>query len=111
MATMGSGHELKFAAISASSSGANTLVAAVTGQIIKVISVTAVAAGAVTITFKSGSSPSLSGAIPLAENGGFSVTGGTDCVLFETASGAALTATLSDAVAVTGFLTYLTEVP
>ena len=107
--TIGGGHELKYAAVSASSSGANTLVAAVTGQTIKVTGFAIVSAGTVAVTFKSGASPSLTGAMPLVINQALVVTGSTNGILFETASGAALTVTLSDAIAITGFLTYIVQ--
>lgn len=60
---------LLYAAISASSSGDNTLVAADPAKKIKVQSYVLVAGGTVNVTFKSGST-AISGAIPLVANSG-----------------------------------------
>ena len=103
---------MKFAAISASSSGDNTVVAAVTGKKIRVLNYTAIAAGSVSITWKSGASTSLSGAMPLAANGGAAPSAGAQTPigqipLFETAQGEALVLGLSGAVLVAGHLTYV----
>ena len=103
---------MKFAAISASSSGDNTIVSAVTNKKIKVLNYTAIAAGSVSATWKSGSSISLSGAMPLAANGGAAPSAGVHTPaglvpLFETASGEALVLGLSSAVLVAGHLCYV----
>lgn len=107
--------EPKFAAIAAASSGDNTIVAAVTGKRIKVISYVVVAAGAVTAKWKSGAGTDLSGAMSLAANGGVSMappgapTGRRAGHLLQTASGAALVLNLGGAVSVAGHVSYFTE--
>ena len=98
-------------AISAASSGANELVAAVAGKKIKVVSCLLVAAGAVTATFRSGATPNLSGAVSLAADGDSFVLPAAPPGYhwFETAEGAALNLVLNGAVAVAGCLVYYTE--
>lgn len=103
---------MKFAAISASSSGDNTVVSAVTGKKICVLNYTAIAAGSVSATWKSGASTSLSGAMPLAANGGAAPSAGSSSPLgqvplFETAQGEELVLGLSSAVLVAGHLAYV----
>ncbi len=97
---------VKAAVISCSSSGANTLVAAVTGSSIRVLKFAMISASAVNGTLKSNTT-ALTGALPLAS--GFS-GGETQHGHFWTASGEALILSLDQAVAVAGYLTYV-EVP
>jgi len=96
----------KFAAISASASGDNTLVASVVGKKIRVVKYTIVSGGTVSAKFKSGAGADLSGPMPLVANSG---VGGGYCPVghFETASGAALVLNLSAGVSVAGHATYL----
>ena len=101
----------KYAAISASASGDNTIVAAVAGQKIVLLSYLVIAAGDVSITWKSGASTSLSGAMALAANGGAAPSAGPLTPagvvgMLETAPGEALVLNLSAAVAVGGHITY-----
>lgn len=101
----------KYAAVSISASGDNTIVAAVPGQKIVLLSYAIIAAGAVSVTWKSGASTSLSGAMPLAANGGAAPSAGPLAPgaivgLMETAAGEALVINLSAAVAVGGHITY-----
>lgn len=103
---------MKHSAISASSSGDNTVVAAVTGKKIKVLNYTMIAATDVSATWKSGASTSLSGAMPLTNNSGAAPSAGVSTPaglvpLFETAQGEALVLGLSSAVLVAGHLTYV----
>lgn len=103
---------MKFTAISASSSGDNTVVSAVTNKKIKVLNYTIIAATDVSVTWKSGASTSLSGAMPLTNNSGAAPSAGVATPaglvpLFETASGEALVLGLSSAVQVSGHLTYI----
>jgi len=101
---------VKRAAISAASSGNNTLVTAVTGNKIRVRSMVLVSAGSVNATIQSGAGGTgLTGAIPLAANTGFS-SGIDEEGHFETASATLLNLNLSGAVQVSGWLTYY-EVP
>ncbi len=95
----------KFAAITASASGATVVVAAVASKKIRVISYVVVANAAVNIKFQSNSTDK-TGLLYLAANGGvsgaYAPTGH-----FETASGEALNINLSAAVAVGGHVTYV----
>lgn len=99
--------EIKYAAIDAATSGDNTLVAAVTGKKIRVLSVYLVAAGAVTARFESGASgAALSGQMSLAANGAVALPfnpGGW----FETAAATLLNLELGGAVSVDGGLSYV----
>lgn len=96
----------KFAAISASSSGNNTIVAAVPGKKIRVLSYVLVGTTAVTAKFQSGAGGTdLTGAMPIGANG--VVSAGPDEGHFETAAGALLNLNLGSAVAVSGHVTYL----
>jgi hypothetical protein len=102
---------MKFAAINASASGGNTIVAAVAGKRIRVVSYVIVAAGSVTATWQSAST-ALSGPMSLAASGGASasigiMTPGGAYGLFQTESGEALNLSLGGAVNVAGHLCYL----
>lgn len=100
--------------INASSSGDNTLLAANANARIRVHAYVIVAAGAVSVTFKSGGS-TLTGAMPLAANGGVSSPSAIPtpveqlACLFFTAKNEALVLNLSGAVAVTGHFSYTLE--
>ena len=100
-------HEIKYAIIDKAGSGDNTLVSAVTGKKIRVLSYALVAAGAVTVRFESGASgTALTGQMTLAANGGISCAfnpGGW----FETAADALLNLELGGAVSVDGHLSYI----
>lgn len=97
----------KFAAIAASSSGNNTLVAAVTSKKIRVTSLWIVANGSVNVKFQSGAGGTdLTGLAYLVVNTGI-VLPFNPHGWFETASATLLNANLSAAVAVGGCLTYL----
>lgn len=96
----------KFAAISASSSGDNTVVAAVTSKKIRVLRYHFTSNGTVNAKWKSSTTSDLTGLhymIQYASAGGsFAPVG-----LFETVAGEALTLNLSGAVAVGGSVTYI----
>lgn len=98
---------VKYAAIDAATSGDNTLVAAVTGKKIRVLSYILVSAGTVTARFESGAGgTALSGQMTMAVNTGVSAAfneGGW----FETAAGSLLNLELSGAVSVDGHLSYI----
>lgn len=97
----------KFAAISAASSGNNTIVAAVSGKKIRVLSYKLMGDGAVTAKFQSGAGGTdLTGAFAIGANGG---VGGDFCPVgfFETGSAALLNLSLGSAVGVRGHLTYI----
>jgi hypothetical protein len=97
----------KFAAIAASSSGDNTVVAAVSGKKIRVLSYTLVAAGAVTCRFEDGAGGTAkSGQMSFAANGGVSVPF-SPVGHFETTAGTLLNLELGGAVAVAGHLCYI----
>ena len=101
------GGQPKFAAIDAASSGDNTLVAAVPGKKIRVLSLWLVSAGTVTTRFESGAGgTALSGQATLAVNNIYVLPynpGGW----FETAVGSLLNLELSGAVSVDGSLSYV----
>lgn len=98
-------HPVNFVVISAASSGANSLVAAVPGKSIRVLGYALVAAGAVTVNFENGTTD-ISGVMSLAANGGVSYPGGVQCPAFETSPGTALGLTLGGAVQVSGHICY-----
>jgi hypothetical protein len=101
---------IKFAAISASSSGNNTIVAAVTDKRIRVLSAFLVAAGAVTAKFQSGASGTdLTGAASLSANGGY-VLPFNEGGWFQTDPGTLLNLSLGGAQSVAGSVSYIEEV-
>lgn len=99
--------EVKYAVIDAASSGDNTLVAAVAGKRIRVLSLYLVAAGAVTVRFESaaGGTP-LTGQSSMAANGvlalPYNPTG-----WFQTVAAELLNLELGGAVSVDGALSYI----
>lgn len=106
----GQGKTLKFAQINAAALGDNTLVAAVPGLKIKVVSYVMVAASAVTARLYSGAAGTpLSGAMSFAANGGVAMPGEPSSHLLETAAGAALVLNLGAAVQVSGHIAYFEE--
>lgn len=98
------------AVISVTSSGANTLVAAVPGFRITVTGYVLISAGTVDVTFKSSTTTNLSGAMPLTAQAGASAplawSFGRREGWFTTAVGELLNLNLSAAVGVYGHLTY-----
>lgn len=100
--------EVAFAAISTSSSGNTTLVAAPTdGRKIKVLSYVLVAGGTVNVKFTDGAGgDDLTGAMPLVANSGVS-SGEADEGHFQTSADTALVLNLSGAVQVSGHITVL----
>ncbi len=97
----------KFAKIAVSSSGASTVVAAVTGKKIRVLSWSIVANAAVNAKWQSHTTPTdLTGLHYCAANGGISVPF-SPVGHFETVAGEALDINLSGAVAVGGSLVYV----
>lgn len=97
----------KFAAISASSSGDNTLVAAVSGKKIRVISCMLIASAAVTVRFEDGAGgTALTGQMDLAANAG-AVMPQAELGWFEGSSNTLLNLELSSAVQVSGCLVYV----
>lgn len=98
----------KFAAIAASSSGNNTLVAAVTSKKIRVLAYNLMGAGAVNAKFQSGASGTdLTGLKYIAAAGGGICAPFNPAGWFETASNTLLNLNLSGAVAVGGELVYV----
>lgn len=99
-------NEVKQAVIDAATSGNNTLVAAVTGKRIRVISFFFIVAGAVTVRFESGTDGvKRTGVMSFAANGGIAVAPNYDG-WFETAASTLLNMELGGAVQVSGALTY-----
>lgn len=101
------GSQVKYAVIDAATSGDNTVVAAVTGKQIRVLSCWLVSAGTVTARFESGAGgTALTGQATLAVNTGF-VLPYNQAGWFETAAGSLLNLELSGAVSVDGSLSYV----
>lgn len=106
------GHTILRAAISAASSGDNTLVAAVTGKKIKVLGIWMIASGDVDVRLESGAGgTALTGVASLAADGNGYVLPMSRPGLhwFETAAAALLNLELSGAVQVSGSLVYYAE--
>ena len=104
--------QIKYAVIDDATSGNNTIVAAVTGKKIRVLSYTIIPAGDVTVRFESGAGgTALTGQMNLlAEDGVVSQSLSVNCApfgCFETAAAALLNLELSGAVSVDGHLTYV----
>lgn len=98
-------NQAQYAAISAASSGDNTLVAAVSGKKIRVLSYTLVPASSVAMRFESGAGgTALSGVMTSAAilKADYNERGH-----FETAAGALLNLELGGAVQVSGHITYV----
>ena len=101
------GSELQYASVDAAASGDNTLVAAVTGKKIRVLSLFAVASGAVTVAFESGASgTALTGQMNVGANGNITMPFNPEG-WFETAAAALLNMELGGATSVDGCLTYV----
>lgn len=97
----------KYAAISESSSGDNTVVAAVSGKRIRVLSYVLIATGAVAVKFVSDASGTdITGAMDLGANGGVSAPH-SPSGHYQTGVGEALILNLGAAVQVSGHLTYI----
>jgi hypothetical protein len=98
---------VKRASINGATLGDNTLVAAVAGKKIRVLSLVLVSTGTTTVRFESGAGGTeLSGEMALAANVGFS-TGYSPVGHFETAAGSLLNMELSAAVSVDGWIVYV----
>lgn len=100
------------AVISGATSGDNTIVAAVTGKKIKVLSLVVIAAGDVDVRFESGAGgTALTGVASLATDGnGFVLPPSMPGYhWFETAAGVLLNMELSAAVQVSGCIVYYVE--
>lgn len=95
----------KRAVIATAASGDTTLVPAVPGKSLRVTDYTAVAAGTVSVKFKSAATD-ISGAMPLVANAQLQSVDAAAGVL-QTAQGEALVLNLSAAIAVGGHLTYV----
>ena len=97
---------MKRAIISGATSGDNTLVTAVTGKKIRVLSLFLVAAGAVTVRFESAAGgTALTGVMSVPANGSL-VLPFNEAGWFETAAAALLNMELGGAVQVSGALVY-----
>lgn len=98
---------VQYAKIDAATSGDNTLVAAVTGKKIRVLSLFLVSAGTVDTRFESGASgTALTGQMSLVANTGY-VLPYNPMGWFESAASALLNLELSAAISVDGCLTYV----
>lgn len=97
----------KFVAIDAASAGNNTILAAVVGKKIRVLSYTLIASADVTVRFEDGAGgTALTGQMQLGANGGASVTY-SPVGHFETTANTLLNLELSGATSVDGHLTYI----
>lgn len=96
----------KFAAIAASGSGDNTIVALVSGKKIRVLNYVLVANGTVNVKWKSSTTTDKTGLAYLVANTGVA-SPHAPTGLFETAAGEALVLNLSAAIAVGGHLSYI----
>jgi hypothetical protein len=97
----------KFAVIDHATSGDNTLVAAVAGKKIRVLSIFFVVAAAVTVRFESAASgAALTGQMQFGANGGIALAFNPEG-WFETAAGQLLNMELSGAISVDGGLSYI----
>lgn len=99
----------KSATINASTSGDNSIVAAVAGRKIEVLGYTLVASGAVNVKWRSATND-LTGAMNLATNGGIAIAA-TDKAIMKANLGEALQINLSGAVGVAGRVTYREVLP
>ena len=107
----GTRYKVKRAAISASSNGNNTIIAAVPGRRIVVLQAWLVSAGTVTTTWQDGATGtgplgSLTGAAALVANTGY-VLGFTPLGWFETSPSTLLNLSLSAGVGVAGNIVYI----
>ena len=98
---------LKSAVVNISTATTTAIVAAVTGQSIRMYRILLVAGGTVNVTFKDGST-ALTGAMPLVANEGFVLDYQTQA-WFVTSSGAALNLTTDANVNLTGTVWYLVQ--
>lgn len=100
--------DIKRAVIDHAASGDNTLVAAVTGRKIRVLSLFLIVAGAVNVRFESGAGgTALTGVMNFGAAGDGVVLGYNPLGWFETAAGSLLNLELSGAVSVDGALQYI----
>ena len=98
---------IKYAVIDAATSGDNTIVAAVSGKKIRIISCFMVAAGAVNARFESAAGgTALTGVMNLTTNSGFTLPFNPSG-WFETVAGQLLNIELSGNVSVDGSLSYI----
>ena len=101
------GSELQYASVDAASSGDNTLVAAVAGKRIRVLSLFLVASGAVTVAFESSASgTALTGDMNVGANGNVVMPFNPEG-WFQTVAGELLNMELGGATSVDGCLTYV----
>lgn len=99
--------EVKYIKIDASTSGDNTIVAAVTGKKIRVLSLFYMVSGVTTVRFESGASgTALTGQLEHIAQTGIVLPFNEDG-WFETAAGSLLNMELSGAVSVDGALSYV----
>lgn len=104
----GTASPYKFIRVNASSSGDNTLIAAVASRKLRIIAYAIVAAGTVTALFQdSAGSPNIFGGFDLVANSGVVFAGSLNGPAFDTIAGNGLELNLSGAIAVKGHLTYV----
>lgn len=107
----GEGHALKFAKIDTATNGDTSVVAAVTGKKIKLVSWFLIPGGTVSVKWfsKDHTGTALSGAMPGVANVSMGQAGRPSSHLLETAVGEALCLNLSTGVQVSGYLSYFDD--
>jgi hypothetical protein len=96
---------LKTAVISAATAATHSIIAAVTGKVIKVYAVHLVCSAANTVNFENGTTDT-TGVMSFAANGGMTTAVNPPAYLLETAAGAAFQMTLGSAQQVSGWVAY-----
>jgi hypothetical protein len=102
---------LKTDTISDGTSGQNTLVAAVTGERIKVYALVLIVEGTVGIEFRDGASTALTGRMNFQAREGLTIAVAPPAFLFQTTAGNAFTMNLDAAVIVDGWFAYWDDDP
>lgn len=98
-------YEVKHVRINATSDGDNTVISAVPGRKIRVLSYVITATGAGTCLFQS-TSDVVAASFSLAAQGGVSYAGGINAPAFETATGTGLEVSCAASQDILGHLTY-----
>lgn len=98
---------VKYAAVDATTSGDNTLVAAVTGDKIRVLACVLISAGTATIRFEDGAGgTALTGQMTVSSGSGFTLPW-NPLGWFETTAGTLLNLEISDTISIDGCLVYV----
>lgn len=100
--------DIKYVRVNATADGDNTVISAVAGKALRVLSyqLTSTAAGTVTLQDTAGS-PAVFASFAMPANGNITYTGGLQAPAFETASGVGLEVSNGTGVDTLGHITYL----